>query len=39
VQPARQVVLTAADLSMFTDSFRQQASIWHVQAGTITTES
>jgi DNA replication and repair protein RecF len=39
IQPARQVVLTAADLTMFTDSFRQQASIWHVQSGSITAET
>ena len=35
VLPARQAVLTAADLSMFTDSFQQTASVWHVHAGTI----
>ncbi len=35
IQPARQAVLTAADLSMFTDTFRQIATIWHVQAGTV----
>ena len=39
IQPARQAVLTAADLSMFTDEFQESASIWHVRAGTITTGS
>jgi len=35
ILPARQAVLTAADLSMFADSFQQTASVWHVHAGTI----
>jgi DNA replication and repair protein RecF len=35
ILPARQAVLTAADLSMFTDSFQQTASVWYVHAGTI----
>lgn len=35
VRSARQAVLTAADLSMFTESFRQNASIWQVHAGTV----
>lgn len=35
IQPARQAILTAADLSMFTDAFQQAASLWKVHAGTI----
>lgn len=35
IQPARQAILTAADLSMFTDAFQQAASLWTVHAGTI----
>lgn len=35
ILPARQAVLTAADLKMFTDSFQQTASVWHVHAGSI----
>jgi DNA replication and repair protein RecF len=35
ILPARQAVLTAADINMFTESFQQTASVWHVQAGTI----
>ncbi len=38
ILPARQAVLTAADLSMFSEPFRQTASIWHVRAGTIKAE-
>jgi DNA replication and repair protein RecF len=39
IQPARQAVLTAADLSMFTTSFQRSAAIWRVHAGTIKPES
>jgi DNA replication and repair protein RecF len=35
ILPARQAVLTTADLKMFTDSFQQTASVWHVHAGSI----
>ena len=35
VQHARQAVLTAADLSMFSDLFRSTATIWQVEAGRI----
>ncbi len=35
IQPARQAILTSADLSMFTDAFQQAASLWTVHAGTI----
>jgi DNA replication and repair protein RecF len=31
----RQALLTASDLSMFSDEFRQKASIWGIQAGTL----
>jgi DNA replication and repair protein RecF len=30
----RQVLLTASDLSMFSEAFRQSASIWRIEAGT-----
>ena len=35
IQPARQAVLTAADLSMFTTAFQRAATVWRVQEGTI----
>jgi DNA replication and repair protein RecF len=35
ILPARQAILTAADLRMFTKTFQQTASIWHVHAGAI----
>jgi DNA replication and repair protein RecF len=31
----RQALLTASDLSMFSDAFRQTASVWHIEAGTL----
>ncbi|MEJ2010624.1 MAG: DNA replication/repair protein RecF [Anaerolineales bacterium] len=31
----RQALLTASDLSMFSDEFRQQASIWRIESGTV----
>ncbi|TFH34743.1 MAG: DNA replication/repair protein RecF [Anaerolineales bacterium] len=39
VQPARQAVLTAADLSMFSETFQQKAAVWQVNAGQITQET
>jgi DNA replication and repair protein RecF len=35
IQPARQAILTAADLSMFTDAFRANATVWQVQTGRV----
>lgn len=39
VQLAQQAVLTAADLSMFSDSFRTNARVWQVDAGRINTKT
>ena len=32
---AEQAILTCADVEMFTHAFRQQATIWHVEAGNL----
>lgn len=36
VQQVQQSLVTSADLSMFTEEFKQQAAIWKIQAGTVT---
>jgi DNA replication and repair protein RecF len=35
VESAPQTILTAADLDMFTDSFRDQATVWEISGGKI----
>ena len=35
LQSVHQAILTAADLDMFNADFREQATIWHIVAGTI----
>ncbi len=35
VLQAQQVVLTAADLNMFSRTFREQASVWRIHGGTV----
>ena len=35
IRDVRQVLLTASDLSMFGEAFRQAATIWRIEAGTL----
>jgi len=35
IQTARQAVLSAADLTMFTETFRKSATVWQVEEGRI----
>ena len=39
ISSATQSILTAADLSMFTEPFQQHATIWQIDAGTIAPRS
>jgi DNA replication and repair protein RecF len=35
VHPAEQAILTSADIGMFAEDFRRQATIWEISAGTL----